>query len=291
MAKGFYNILFQLYPQEETNAKKWREVFLFGLFVFLFLLIFQPFGLREVSPKVLILLGYGGITSFVLWFLNFLLPKLSPGFYAEHRWVVWKEIVYILTAILLIALLNLVYSWLLGFFNLNFLNFLAFIGITLSLGVFPVTISVLIKYYSALRQNVQEAQPLHDQLTQPHQLKAHHEGNLVLKTPEGEVLGQWPIDHILRIEAAQNYVELYHIANHEMQRILLRLPLKEVEQQAHNYQNLIRTHRSHIVNLQHVEEVTGNAQGLQVYLDHHQTPVPVSRSRIKAFQEQFKKEL
>lgn len=290
MPNGSLNILFQLYPHDETATKKWREVFLFGLFVFLFLLIFQPFGLREVSPKILILLGYGGITSLVLWFVNFFIPKFIPEFHMEHKWTVWKEILHILTTILLIALLNLVYSWQLGFFNLNFINFLAFIGITLSLGIFPVTISVLIKYHSALRQNIKEAQPLHEQLNHPNQLKEHLEGQLVLKTTEEELLGQWPIDHIIRIEAAQNYIELYYLLNQEVQRILLRIPLKEVEQQASLFPNLIRTHRSHIVNLQHVVEVTGNAQGLQVFLNHQKEPVPVSRSRIKAFQEEFQKE-
>lgn len=291
MSKGFLNILFQLYPYEETAAKKWREVFLFGLFVFLFLLVFQPFGLREVSPKFLILLGYGGITSFVLWFSNFLVPKLIPEFHAEQKWMVWKEIVHILISVLLIALFNLIYSWIFGFLHLNFINFLAFIGITLSLGIFPVTISVLIKYYSALRQNIKEAQPIHDQLTHSNQLKEHHEGQLVLRTSEEELLGQWPVDRVIRMEAAQNYIELYFLKEKDVQRDLLRIPLKDVEQQTTQFPNLIRTHRSHILNLQHVVEVTGNAQGLQVFLNHQQEPVPVSRSRIKAFQEQFKKEL
>jgi len=287
MIRNARQLLSQPYPKEKSRAQKWRETLLFGLFVFLFLLIFQPFGLSMIKSKILILSGYGLITSFVVGHLNFVAPTLFPAFYEEKNWFVWKEILSILSSIILIAGFNLVYSYFLGFFEISFTNFFVFLGITISLGVFPVTISVLIKYYSALRQNQQDAQPLHDQLAKPNQLRAHHEGNLELRSSDDELVGIWPIDNIIRIEAAQNYVELYHLKSQELQRSLIRLPIKEVEAQAKKFPNLIRTHRSHMINLQHISEVSGNAQGLQVLLDYQKQAVPVSRSRIKTFQQEF----
>lgn len=286
------NLLTELYPWERSKGYRWRSILFFGLFVFLFLFIFQPFGLINDFPnKTAILLGYGILTSFGVWIFNMVLPSLFPAFFTEEKWYVWKEILITLAAILFIAFLNLLYSYLLGFFHLNFLNFVIFIGITLALGIFPVTISILLTYNYALNKHQRTASIYTAGLNDPSNQKSNTATErLILNDENGELLGNWKVDNILRIEAAQNYIEVYTYgpSNSEINRELLRITMKEVEQQTKQFDVLMRTHRSHIVNLDQIHDVKGNAQGLQLSLRGSEHPVPVSRSRIPYFRKAHK---
>ncbi|MBN1197974.1 MAG: hypothetical protein JXA23_01390 [Bacteroidales bacterium] len=63
----------QSYPMIEN---RWRIILPISLFITLFMIIFQPFGLAdyEGSDKLLLLAGYGMVTFMVLCFNMFLIP-------------------------------------------------------------------------------------------------------------------------------------------------------------------------------------------------------------------------
>jgi hypothetical protein len=64
MIKDYLN---QPYPQ---IVSKWKVIILISLFIALFMLIFQPFGLSafQGSYKALIIAGYGCVTFVILAF-------------------------------------------------------------------------------------------------------------------------------------------------------------------------------------------------------------------------------
>lgn len=57
---------------------------------------------------------------------------------------------------------------------------------------------------------------------------------------------------------------------------MLRSSLSRLENQLEG-QNIVRCHRSFIVNLDKVEKVTGNAQGYKLHLETPELVVPVAR--------------
>ena len=287
------NLLKELYPLDTSASYRWRSILFFGLFVFLFLWVFQPFGLSaDIPNKMIILLGYGLVTSFGVWVFNMVLPPLFPNFFLEEKWYVWKELLVTMAAILFIAFLNLLYSALLGFFHFSFINFIIFIGITFSLGIFPVTISVFLIYFLKLRKHTQEAYQYSAGIKESSLHKRGNSSNLLsLKDEHGEILGEWKIEDILRMESAQNYIEIFYFTNeNKVKRDLIRMTMKEVEQQSDSVNSLFRTHRSHIVNTEYIQKVKGNAQGLQISLRGSKEFVPVARSRISAFKKTMKEQ-
>ena len=60
-------------------------------------------------------------------------------------------------------------------------------------------------------------------------------------------------------------------------KLLLRSSLSRLEAQIIDRSNIVRCHRSYVVNLDRVERVTGNAQGYKLHLFGGQFQVPVAR--------------
>ena len=61
---------------------------------------------------------------------------------------------------------------------------------------------------------------------------------------------------------------------------LIRATLKNVEKNVSN--PFLRIHRSYLVNLNHVYKISGNSQGMQLFIKSTEESLPVSRSYINA---------
>src|SRR4051812_16211519 len=121
-------ILNRPYPTINDWRKRLRTAFFIGLFIFLFLYLFQPFGLSSYTgaDKPLILAGYG-LVSFVCCVITMLLiPLFFPRWFREENWKTWKEIVIILVTVILIGAANHLYSYAVGFTPLTLKGFLFF---------------------------------------------------------------------------------------------------------------------------------------------------------------------
>jgi DNA-binding LytR/AlgR family response regulator len=87
-------------------------------------------------------------------------------------------------------------------------------------------------------------------------------------------------DELLYLTSADNYVEVVFSEGPEVSKKLLRGTLARAEEQIHD-PNIIRCHRSYIVNLHKVISVSGNAQGFQLTLRGTDRIIPVSTTYKK----------
>ena len=89
---------------------------------------------------------------------------------------------------------------------------------------------------------------------------------------------------MLYICSCDNYVEIhYTTVGEQVHKRLLRTTLNNLEEQL-NASDLVRCHRSYIVNLGKVCEVEGNSKAMVLLLQQVPQPIPVSRTRIKTIQ-------
>lgn len=93
----------------------------------------------------------------------------------------------------------------------------------------------------------------------------------------------------LYAKAERNYVEIYLRDQKEVEKVLKRISIKNLYAQLGSVPYIFRTHRSYLVNLSQVENVTGNAQGYRISLADMQGSIPVSRNFIPLFEEKLKK--
>ena len=117
--KKLINYLNQPYPFDYDFKTILLEIAGISLFIFFFLLVFQPFGLKNVheSIKLLIIAGFGFVTFFVLVINLLALPKLFPSIFNENRWKIKNEIYSILLVLFTIGLGNAIYFGLIGAAN------------------------------------------------------------------------------------------------------------------------------------------------------------------------------
>jgi len=84
-------------------------------------------------------------------------------------------------------------------------------------------------------------------------------------------------------KAEGNYAEIFLKKEDSVQKLIKRIPIKNLETQLAAFPFIIKTHRSVVLNLNHIENVTGNAQGYKVKLKDCSDTVPVSRNFIESF--------
>ena len=102
----------------------------------------------------------------------------------------------------------------------------------------------------------------------------------------GEPLVLMP-DQLLYIAAADNYIKIHHLEQGQVKQTLLRSSLKKAAAALEENPRLFRCHRTFLVNLDHVTEVSGNAQGYKLLLAHTGDWIPVSRSLHEAIRQKL----
>ncbi len=297
-----FTVFRQPYPIDEPASRAWLRAALIGLFVGLFLLTFQPFGMdRWQTPnKAAKLLGFG-VISFIVTAFNFLVwPRLFPRTFREETWTVGKTILFITANILFIALANRLYlAWLVND-DLHLPDLLSMVLITFLVGVFPTAGAVIASYIVKLRQYARQAAdlpvhtnrlvrdpavttvipPVHsptesvaEAVDEPVSAKA---ASLTLTADnEKDQIALAPAD-LLYIESSDNYCTIVYSKNGRPVKPLLRSSLSRLEGQI-SQPHIVRCHRSYVVNLDRVERVTGNAQGYKLHLFGGQFQIPVAR--------------
>ncbi|MBO0929992.1 LytTR family DNA-binding domain-containing protein [Fibrella aquatilis] len=307
------NLLRQPYPRDETPAHAWRLAFTFGVFVALFLWLFQPFGIStwQTDYKSVKIWGFGLIAFGVMVVNSVLLPRLAPRLFAERHWTVGREIVHILFQISLIGVGNRLYMiWLSTDTYALGWGWVWSLAVTFLVGIFPTAAAVMINYIRQLKRYQQQAATLSATLP-PHPsatalpptlppvggpeispVPTQHTMLTLVAENEKDTFTFAPTK-LLAIESSDNYCTIFYARNETLAKELMRSSLSRLESQLSDFQQsnhqydseaktvsssiFVRCHRSYVVNLEQVERISGNAQGYKLHLLRGQLIVPVAR--------------
>ncbi len=92
---------------------------------------------------------------------------------------------------------------------------------------------------------------------------------------------------LLYIESCDNYVTIYYSGNDSIKKYLLRNRLKNIENELLRT-NIIRCHRTYLVNLEKAKVIRKETDGLYIELDTKDAKeIPVSKSYQKKISEKF----
>ena len=94
---------------------------------------------------------------------------------------------------------------------------------------------------------------------------------------------QLDIKNFVFAKAQGNYLELWINKDLQSKPILKRLKLKNLENLLLSFPNIVRTHRSYILNIDYIQNVSGNAQGYKITLKNCKETIPVSRNYLTLF--------
>ena len=93
---------------------------------------------------------------------------------------------------------------------------------------------------------------------------------------------------IVALKSANNYIEISFISDKKLVKKLIRSTLKRSEEKLDEFDTIIRCHRMHIVNTNHVEELIKASDGYKLRMKLMPETVPVSRQHIIKVKELLK---
>lgn len=274
------------YPSQRSFRQDFLVALACGLFVGWFLNTFQPGDTYtwQDPNKGLFLWGYGIVVFIMLMLLRALAPVLFPRLFREAHWTVGKHILYVFISFLLtIVVCYFYHAW---FFALPFRwrHLFNFTLVSSTIAVFPLSGLVMVDYIRRLRKYQSGAQ----RVSLSAKKEVHPSGELLqLKDEQDQVQLEVAAETILYLQSAANYVEVFYLADDQVQKVLIRNTLKAMEEQV-PAKTFYRVHRSYLVQLAKVVKVSGNAQGYKLHLNQDNLIVPVSRSKSKSVLEALK---
>ena len=256
-----------------------KSGFWIGLGVFLFILFFQPFEIKETDfdNYILLMAGFGGITfiitsivkQFIQWFLHrfFGVEGLHlKGILILHM-VLW-------------ILISLAFTFYLHYVGHVLLSMYIVFKIVL-LGMFPPVLNMLITEIDYLQSQVLRLHQNNRKLTREIlSLTGEKDQIIELASDNRSEKLKLDIDALIQVKSAENYVEIIFWENQNIHRKLLRATLKNMEDQMKAYPEIIRCHRTCIVNLNQVDKLHKSPEGFRLIIKDYEEHIPVSRQYL-----------
>ena len=257
------------YREVERPKEKVIGILAFGLFIFLFLFIFRPFGLSQIIPLKLLLvtLGFGLVTIFVLFIYKYLLDPV----FIKGNWTFGKSILWDILVASSIGSAN--YFYVIMIFPQEFLlkYLLYFIWTAILVGIIPVTIGYIVAFNRIYKTALEKVAVVPSDILWKSEvvIKAGNPKNEFKCNPK----------HIIYVCSNDNYVTIVTIKGESIEKTTLRGTLKSTESELKNNNRFMRCHKCFIVNLDFVDRITGHKQNMKIKLLPSGTEIPVSRSK------------
>ncbi len=263
------------FPLISSHSEALKISFWVGLFIFLFLVTFQPFGLGSIPGNKYSIIGGYGLISFVI---TGLLMVFIANFFKEQDWTILHQIILYLLLLSFISLANFYYTkTLFPSFNYNPFRFVLY---TCAVGIFPIIFLTIIHQNFLNKNHTRESDKV-NQVLQSLDVKTESSIETIsYKSTQGQ---QLTIEqkNVLFIESTANYLEIYYLQDDQINTDKFRGTIKALHPKL--TPTFRKTHRAFIVNTKYIEQATGNAQGLTLSLKQSDKSVPVSRTYVKEF--------
>lgn len=279
--KKIRDYLNQPYPYPQ---KRWLIVLIPTVWVFLIFFLLQPLSLFYAKNKFIIAFAFTLLTAVVSSIVVYIFPLIFRNFYSRDRWknkTFYSVGIFITTIVASIGLI--IWDMYTLEENINFipdplLRIVAWYLSVYLVGIIPTIIlhSFMSKLYVGSKPRRIE-KSVDDLLTAVYNNSV---GKVTLCGGTKDVLVLSPQD-MLYAEVFGNYVTIHYLEEDCFCKKLLRITLQQVIDAFFDCPQIIRCHRTFVVNLSHVIAMQGNSQSSLLKLKDINFEVPVSRSYIK----------
>lgn len=264
-------------PYDLLESKTFRYWFIFGamLFGILFLWIFEPYGLYNLTnlhAKIQAIGCYVGSGLLILLIQLLLLQNIFIRKYTLGITILWIMLSFLAIG----TSCTIVNSFLFDNGRFRFAAFVYFQGVILSINIIPVLIFVLVHYNVTLQKKLKIASQLNSILTIKEK-KLESNLQVVLNSENKNEGFMISIASLLYISSLDNYIDIFYSNNNMVEHKLIRYSLAGVEEDNQNMDEIFRCHKSYLVNKRKIESVSGNAAGYKIKLHDCDLLIPVSR--------------
>ncbi len=254
---------------------KWVLSLAYGIFLFLFLVAFLPFGVDNYNPQheytvnFLLELSVFIPVIILVCLLNELgikvIFKKYKGYPFVFVWTLWSFI-------LLGTAIFITYNYLGGWHDWRWSSFPGFVLNTSTVLIFPAAGVFFYFRFRKLKQNYDAV------LTNfgggiDEKLMIYFEG----EGAKDKI--SIAVSDFVFAQSQDNYIEIHYLKNNIFSKYLIRSSLSALENQLqHGF--LVRCHRSFLINLYNVKSIKGNRNDLKINMAYSDVIIPVSRTYV-----------
>ncbi len=272
-----------MYIPDYINNKKniMRLVGFTALFALVFINIYKPFSSSNwykvsefmffVYSSVIILTGV----------LVVVISRLIMYFYSKrHKISYWKYGIWVFLEILFMSVFYTVYTIVL---NPGRDVMEVFEGSVKNTALVLLLPYFVLWFYFGWRESVRKL----EQIENPDDFTINSPGSIAFRDEKGVLRISLSMCDLMYIESSDNYVLIHYTINDKIKRYLLRNTLKNLEKEFQRT-NVVRCHRSYLVNLDRVKVLRRGKEGLFIELDAQGADdLPVSKSYQQKVSEKF----
>lgn len=258
-----------------TESKKYKLTLaaLSCIFVYAFLLFFQPFGINNYRPdeKITLLLAFILLVLAVIIFVIILISEflIRPLFFSTFPQL--SILVWLLLEIFLISTTTFLLYNILGEFHDFYLS--SYLKHILELGVvlaFPFAATIFYFKHSTILKEFHEVKSLSkdsDVMQEIVIISGDYKNDQIAL----------PLNSIVFIESEDNYVSLNYLEDQQLKKYLIRSTLSSLEQKL-TPEFFAKCNRSIIANLIHLESFIHHQKKLTLKLKSVSDSIKVSKS-------------
>ena len=284
------------YPFSFTPSIRIKQIIPIGICVFLFMVLYKPFGGDAYSAAFMI-----SCAGFAALLTTVIIPLIFPKYFNEHKWTLKRNLVWVIWMNIIFLIIMFFASNIYVIFRYNSFqdftleNFLWWFYIQIVFGI-PLGIIInLVNQYYLLIKHLKIADNINctfekENLVQVQTILEHDKQKrfpnnglspLEFETDKFNKV-TFGVDNLIYVEALGNYINIVYCYK-ENRKITIRETISNIEQKIGASKLIYKPHRSYLVNLQNIENVTGDSQGLKIHLKGSGKIIPVSRNKIKEF--------
>lgn len=226
-----------------------------GFSVFYFLYFFDAYGIQKgisySGHSHLFRSTSFGILTFVYLtiFETWLKPKLDIISF-KHQ-IIWYISLIIIGCQFIFILFNFFWNW-------QEWNMEAYL---LIIKEYPLMLILPFSFFLILKTDVQPVQ--------------HEDNFLSFQSENGKDHLKIQLQDFLYATPSENYITIFYSSSDKTEQHLIRKPLKVLEHELEAYPEIMRSHRSYLVNKLNIQNIRQNKG--KVYLEVNETSIPVSK--------------
>ena len=259
----------------DSNKGKWKLIFITGIVAFVFINIFEPFGIYSIPNKnefeIFLEIGIALLSvTGMLTLSQFLLRRiLNIQRFTYLTIVYW----FIFESILIGAVWSLLTVLIDGgidtpFFNLWITNIIECVFL-IGLPYFATL------FYLGFKEKSRKVALLQEEISKE---KINPGAIVSFKENSNKEKLDLRLEDVLYIESNDNYVVIHYIINQKTEKSLLRNTIKNLEKELQPY-GIVRCHRSYMVNTLNIIKKEKTPKGFNLFLKSDENAIiPVSKS-------------
>ncbi|WP_158839747.1 LytTR family DNA-binding domain-containing protein [Polaribacter sp. L3A8] len=265
-----------------TIKFKIKISFFHGLFLFLFLYLFKPFYLNQFEVIILEYTLSIGIIACLATFIVLYIPALIfKEYFNEDNWTIGRNLLLMVVGVTSVSILlwyiTLIYS---EAHQLTKISLLEFLFYTLLVSLIPLIYFIFLNEKKIRIRREKKVFEIKE-IKKEKEISILKElaKEISIYSDNGKENITFLIDNLVYVTSQGNYASFFLInKNNELKEKILRVTLTKIATELKEYSNIIRCHKSYIVNINFITDISGNARGYLLESDFTYTSIPVSRS-------------